>query len=93
MSGGGAGVASGGSDERSATEQARDAKISAAVRSAHAGDPAVSPFALGVRTVGGQVTLSGTVTNYAARNQAYRLARQVDGVTAVINQINVTESR
>ena len=90
MTGGGGSYNSGG-DERSRTASAKDTAITAAVRSRHADDPTVGPFDVGVRTVNGQVTLTGTVGSYAARNQAYRLARQVDGVSSVVNQVRVED--
>lgn len=92
MSGGGSSYGAEDGTERSATEKARDANISAAVRSRYSGDPTVSAYAIGIQTVNGDVTLTGTVGSYAARNQAYRLARQVDGVNAVINRLSVEES-
>lgn len=92
MSGGGNYGASSDATERGATERARDSNVSAAVRTRLAGDPVVSAYAIDVRTVNGQVTLTGKVGSYDARNQAYRLARQVDGVTAVINRLSVEES-
>ena len=92
MSGGGNYGGSSDTTERSATEKARDSNISAAVRTRLAGDSIVSAYAIDVGTVNGQVTLTGKVGSYDARNQAYRLARQVDGVTAVINRLSVEES-
>ena len=92
MSGGGSSYGTDDGTERSATEKARDANISAAIRSRYAADPAVSTYAIGVQTVNGDVTLTGTVGSYAARNQAYRIARQVDGVNVVINRLSVEES-
>ncbi len=70
---------------------ANDAAISARVSARFAEDPAVGAAGLGVRTVDGNVTLSGSTGSYAVRNQAYRLARQVEGVRSVINQIRVEE--
>ncbi len=88
---GGGGTYSDPGSERSATEVARDTAITAEIKARHLDDPVVSVFDVGVRTVGGRVTLTGAVGSYEARNQAYRLARQVDGVTAVINQIRVED--
>lgn len=90
MSGGGGTYGSGG-DERSATQVAKDTAITAEIKGRYMDDETVSTFEIGVRTVNGQVTLTGTVASYAARNQAYRIARQVDGVGAVINQIRVED--
>ncbi len=88
---GGSGTYSDADSERSASEIAKDTAVTAEIKARHLDDPVVSVFEVGVRTVSGQVTLSGTVGSYEARNQAYRIARQVDGVTAVINQIRVED--
>ena len=90
MTGGGSTYSASGS-ERSSTEVARDRSITAEIEARHRDDPVVSRFQVGVRTSNGQVTLTGAVGSYEARNQAYRIARQVSGVTAVINQIRVED--
>ncbi len=77
--------------EQRATSSARDSAITAEVRARHRDDPLVGTQGIGVRTVNGQVTLTGTVRSYEVRNQAYRIARQVDGVSAVINQVRVED--
>ena len=84
----GAGTAAGTGDRRT-MERSDDAAISARVRARLDADSTVS--GVSVRTASGRVTLSGSVGSYAARNQAYRLARQTEGVLAVINQISVEE--
>ncbi len=91
MTGGGGTYSGSTGTERSTTEVARDTAITAEVKARHLDDPLVSVFDVGVSTVNGKVTLSGTVGSYEARNQAYRLARQVNGVAAVINQIRVED--
>ena len=78
------------SEQRSA-ERADDAAIAARVRTRLGEDPAVAAAGLAVRSDAGRVTLSGSVGSYAIRNQAYRLARQAEGVRAVINQIRVEQ--
>lgn len=88
---GGGGTYSDSRSERSTTELARDTAITAEVKARHLDDPIVSVFDVGVSTVNSKVTLTGTVGSYEARNQAYRLARQVNGVAAVINQIRVED--
>lgn len=91
MTGGKSGTYSGGSSERTANDVARDTAITAEIKARHLDDPVVNVFDVGVRTVSGRVTLTGTVGSYDARNQAYRIARRVKGVTAVINQIRVED--
>lgn len=88
---GGSGTYSGSGSERNASEVAKDTAITAEIKARHLDDPVVSMFEVGVRTVNGQVTLNGAVGSYEARNQAYRIARQVNGVSAVINQIRVED--
>jgi osmotically-inducible protein OsmY len=51
----------------------------------------VSVFNIGVRTYKATVTLTGTVGTIAARNQAESIARGVDGVKAVNNQIVIED--
>lgn len=56
-------------------------------------DPAVRGGDVDVSTENGAVTLSGTVGSDQARTQAAALARQVDGVTRVDNQLTVADGR
>jgi hyperosmotically inducible protein len=77
--------------EQRSTASARDSAITAEVKARHRDDPMVATEGIGVQTVNGQVTLTGTVGSYEARNQAYRIARQVNGVSAVINQVRVAD--
>ena len=89
MGGGSTGGSPAQKDRPSNSSQSADSAITARVRNRHAADPVVSKFALGVRTSGGMVTLSGTVATYAARETAEKLAMATDGVRAVDNQITV----
>ena len=91
MMSGGTGTYSSKDTQRTATQTARDSAITSEVRAQHRNDPVVSKYAVGVQTTQGRVTLTGVVGTYEARNQAYRIARTVDGVTAVINQIRVDD--
>ncbi len=76
-------------DRASESHQSSDSTITARVESRHAADSLVSKFDVKVQTSGAKVTLSGTVTSYAAREAAEKLAISTDGVKAVDNQINV----
>lgn len=78
-----------GSDTRSSSQAATDNAISAEVRERLSNDDAVSRFPIRVYTLNRRVTLSGTVDNYAARDQAVRVARGIQGVSAIDNQIRV----
>ena len=88
---GGGGTYGSGANERTAAEVAKDTTIVAEIKGRFVNDPVVGVFDVGVRSVSGRVTLTGTVGNYEARNQAYRIARGVTGVTAVINEIRVED--
>jgi len=76
-------------NERAAAQNATDQAITRAVRSALAADKHAGQYGLGVSTYGGKVKLSGTVGSFEARDQAVAIARGVDGVTSVSNQIRV----
>lgn len=68
---------------------ARDAQITATVKSKLLSDPEVSGFKIDVDTSGGRVTLSGTVDSEAAKEEAEELARNTEGVEEVENLIEV----
>jgi hyperosmotically inducible protein len=80
-----------GKDERPAGVIASDSAITTKIKGKYAADSVVSVFSIGVRTYEGNVTLSGTVGSYAARNQAEQLAKQTSGVIAVNNLVVVQE--
>jgi len=79
------------SSDRSASVVSSDNTITAAIRAEFTADSLVGGFNLGIRTYKGTVTLSGSVSSLAAREQAVRLARNTDGVVAVNNQINIED--
>ena len=86
------GASSGSSAEKDRPSQSQtssDSAITARVKSRYAADSLVGKFDVGVQTSGAMVTLSGTVTSYAAREAAEKLAISTDGVKAVDNQIEV----
>lgn len=78
-----------GSDTRSTSQASADNAISATVRERLSEDNTVSRFPLRVHTVNRRVTLYGTVDSYAARDQAVRVAKSVQGVRTIDNQIRV----
>ena len=59
------------------------------IRQRFSQDPDVSRYTIGIRTVDGSVTLSGTVGSYSIRDRAVQLARTTDGVRAVDSRIVV----
>ena len=69
-----------------------DATITARVNASLAQDPDLSALKINVDTVNGKVTLNGPAPTTVARDRAARLAKAVDGVTAVNNQLVVTAS-
>ena len=78
-----------GTDERSSAEVASDNAISAAIRRQLSSDTLVREFAIGIRTVDSNVTLTGTVGSYPARDRAIQIANNTDGVRGVNNRIMV----
>jgi hyperosmotically inducible protein len=64
--------------------------ITAKVKSQLAGDPAINALFVNVDTSNGQVTLSGKVALAGQKAEAEKVARQVDGVKSVVNQLQVT---
>lgn len=76
-------------DNRSEAQIAADNTVSAAIRRKLSADPAVSQYAVGISTVDGNVTLSGTVGSFAARDRAVEIATGADGVRSVRNRISV----
>ena len=69
-----------------------DATITARVNASLAQDPDLSALKINVDTVNGKVTLHGPAPSTVARDRAESLAKAVDGVTAVNNQLVVTAS-
>ena len=76
-------------DIRSSTQVAEDNTISATIRRKFSADSDVSRYAVGIRTVDNNVTLSGTVGSFPARDRAVQIASDTDGVKSVRNQIMV----
>ena len=52
-------------------------------------DDSVRAVRISVTTQGSTVTLSGRATSSAERNRAVQLARETDGVTRVVDHIEV----
>jgi osmotically-inducible protein OsmY len=66
-----------------------DPGITTAVKSKLAADETVKAYQIDVDTADRVVTLSGTVENAAAKDQAVTIARQTDGVRDVVDHITV----
>lgn len=67
-----------------------DVRIAERVKAAVRRDPDVRTVDVVVFVRGGVVTLSGTVSTPHEKSQAEQLASQVEGVTAVVNEIAVS---
>lgn len=66
-----------------------DAEVTAKVKTRLTADPEVNPFRIDVDTIDGTVTLSGMVSSEAEKAEAEKLARNTEGVVAVINNLTV----
>jgi hyperosmotically inducible periplasmic protein len=69
-----------------------DATITAQVNASLAKDPDLSALKINVDTVDGKVTLNGPAPTTVARDRAETIAKGVQGVTSVNNQLVVTAS-
>jgi hyperosmotically inducible periplasmic protein len=72
-----------------AKEMLNDAGITAKVKTQLAGDPAINALYVNVDTSKGVVILSGKVALAEQKVEAEKIARKVDGVKDVVNQIQV----
>jgi osmotically-inducible protein OsmY len=75
--------------QESSGEYVDDSAITAQVKSAFIGDEQVSALAVGVETFKGVVQLSGFVNSAQERAKAESLARTVNGVKGVQNDIHL----
>ena len=66
-----------------------DSVVTAKVKSALLADPSVKSFDIAVVTRKGEVQLSGFVDNQAQIDQAVELARKVEGVANVGNEMSI----
>jgi hyperosmotically inducible periplasmic protein len=66
-----------------------DATITTQVKARMLDSPAVSGLALSVETLNGTVMLSGFATSASERSEAEAIARRVNGVTQVRNEIAI----
>ncbi len=70
-------------------ETVAEAAISSKIKAKMALDDSVRAAGISVRTQGSTVTLSGRTTSRAERERAVQLARETDGVTRVVDHIEV----
>ena len=69
--------------------QVDDGVVTTKVKSALLSDPSIKSFDIGVVTRKGEVQLSGFVASQAQIDHALTVARSVEGVRAVINQLAI----
>jgi osmotically-inducible protein OsmY len=79
--------------ERTVGQTVSDSAITARVKSELLADPDVSGLNVNVTTYQGQVQLSGYVTSEEQRAQAEQIARSVDGVKSVSNDLIVKSAQ
>ena len=75
---------------RDAAGLASDVAITASVNARLAKDPDLSALRINVDTKDGAVTLTGPAPNESAKDRAATLAREVDGVKSVTNNLSVS---
>ncbi len=76
-------------ERRSFREWFEDATISTRIKSKLLFDKNTSGMSVNVDSDHGHVTLTGQVDSVIERNQAESLAREVDGVNQVVNQLTI----
>ena len=72
-----------------AEEAVSEAALTAKIKAKMALDDSVRAAGISVRTQGSTVTLSGLTTSTAEHERAVQLARETDGVTRVVDHIEV----
>lgn len=75
--------------ERPTGEKLDDAAITTQVKSALTASPQVGALGVDVDTVANVVTLSGTVNSVEQKRVAEEIAKDVEGVTSVVNNLTV----
>lgn len=76
--------------QRSTGQVVDDATVTTKVKSALMADPDISGLKINVDTMQGRVRLKGEVKSMALRKKAESIARGVDGVKSVDNQLVIT---
>lgn len=78
-----------GSDDRTVGTVFSDAGITASIKSKLLADSDIKGFQINVDTYEGVVTLHGRVSSRSARRKAASLARDVEGVSSVENELEL----
>ena len=79
-----------GGPQRTAGQAVDDATIGTKLKAAYAADPELSALKINVDTTQGAVKLRGEVKTIALRRKAEEIARKVEGVKSVDNQLLIT---
>ena len=66
-----------------------EASLTAKIKAKMALDDSVKARRIDVSTSGSTVTLTGTINSAAERERAVSLARETDGITAVVNRLEI----
>jgi hyperosmotically inducible protein len=74
---------------KSAGEQVDDSAVTAKVKTALARDPSTSAYRIDVETFRGEVQLNGFVNSADMKSSATRVAKSVEGVKTVSNNLKV----
>ena len=77
---------------RTTVQSSADSSISGAIRQQYVADNEISRFSLGIRTMSGNVTLTGTVGSYDIRDRAVDIARNTRGVVSVDSRVSVNSN-
>jgi len=78
-----------GTDERSVGSQVSDASITATIKARLVKEPGIRALNIDVDSVDGHVTLTGIVKNTRQAQRAAEIARGVEGVKSVKNNLRV----
>lgn len=90
LAGCGAMMGGSGAPQRTAGEAIDDVTIGTKLKAALAADPQLSALKINVDTTQGNVRLKGSVKTFALRKKAEDLARSIQGVKSVDNQLIIT---
>ncbi len=66
-----------------------DSALSGALRQQYSADDEISQFGIGIRSVSGRVTLTGTVGSYDIRDRVVDIAQNTQGVVSVDSRVVV----
>src|SRR5688572_33278904 len=69
-----------------------DEAISSAIKASYFSDQQLKNEPITIAVTNGEVTLSGEVSNDAARLQAYKVANETPGVRKITDQLQVTSA-